>query len=397
MAHRTERCWWYAVLLVVATYAAACGTDHEPPPEVGTFVTYNTGLAHGFVDYATARMEPAADNIARVNADAICLQEVWLAQKDNGKWTERQIDAIRQATDEVYPHTYYEIAEPADDGEGMACTQSESEPLQQCVESNCSDVGDDQLSSCTLANCSRQFNATSATCQSCIAAHLGRSMEEILVTCRTGSASLTARGHNGLMLLSPHALQATEMTNFESTFAQRSALHAVVDVPNFGRTDVYCTQLAGRHEEIDYAGETYDSYRDEQSAQIDALLSWIDKTAETDQVVLMGDMGTGPAEGNLEAEYPDNYKKFLDAGFNNPFLAGDSPPCTMCGSNTLVAGNPNMTPDHIFVDFGSQTEGLAYPAVERIFDETHRMEVSDVFMELHSSDHYGIRTMVQLP
>ena len=39
--------------------------------------TYNAGLAHTFVKYATERVEKVAEGLAQLDSDVICLQEVW--------------------------------------------------------------------------------------------------------------------------------------------------------------------------------------------------------------------------------------------------------------------------------------------------------------------------------
>ena len=395
--------WWWLVgsLICGALVVGACGGDEEngdgdEPPEA-TFATYNAGLAGGFVDYATARTEPVAEAVANVQADALCMQEVWLDQTEQGEWTTRPIETVIETASDAFPHAYWKRTELPEEAEGAACTTSESEPLRVCVEENCADVADDQLSSCALNNCNEEFDAVSGGCQQCIAANLGGSIDEILLACRTGGGTLTSDGHNGLLMLSRHPLDETEITSFDSTVAQRSALHAVVDVPQFGPADLYCTHLAAQLEALEYPGEMFDSYEAEQAAQIEALLAWIEETAETDRVVLMGDMNTGPAVADLNAELPDNYQMFVDAGWRNPYLEQDSPACTFCGENTLIDGESNKAIDHVFVDFGEQTDALEVPATERILDETQSIETSMGEVELNLSDHYGVRTTVRLP
>ena len=198
-------------------------------------------------------------------------------------------------------------------------------------------------------------------------------------------------------MLSKHALGSTEFERFESTVVTRIALHATVEIPDFGQTDVYCTHLTAQLTDLPYPGEMFDSYQAEQAAQIDALLGWIRETAVSGQVVLMGDMNTGPAVGELDAQFADNYAKFTAAGLRNPYLEADSPVCTTCAENTLTGGSGNEAIDHVFFDFGDRTDGLGVPTSERILDETREVETSEGTKQIHLSDHFGVRTTVSLP
>ena len=389
-------------LLVDALVLSACGV----PPEGGgddvdldaTFATYNAGLARGFVDYATARTQPVADAVSEIDADAVCLQEIWLAQDDMGNWTEEPIDAVKEASSEVFPHQYVEITEPEDDPDAMpACTEQESEPLRECVEMNCAGVAPDQLATCALQNCQMEFGNTSGACQACLGANLGKPIDDIIFACRGGSASFTSRGHNGLMLLSRHEFQKKEFKRFESTVAARVALHARINVPDFGETDLYCTHLAANLTDLTYPGMKFDSFQKEQAAQIRSLLQFIEETSTTAQIVILGDMNTGPSVGGLMAELPSNYRIFEPATLRNPYLEQASPACTFCGDNTLIMGDDNKAIDHILLEFGDQTEDLTFPLVERIFDQTREVETSEGTKQLHLSDHFGVRTTVRRP
>ena len=391
-----------SLLLLAALLATGCGGDaddqSEPEPEV-TLATYNVGLARGFVPYATARTEPVARAVADIEADAVCVQEAFLVQDEEGNWTEEQIEAITEAASESFPHTYKEITEPEEDPNGEpACTQAESTPLRTCVEANCADVPDDQLSGCALDNCQTEFGNTSSTCQQCIAANLGKSIDNIIAACRGGSASLTSNGHNGLLLLSKHPLKTTEFTRFDSTVATRIALHATIDHESMGTMDLYCTHLTANLTDLEYPGEMFDSYEEEQAAQIDDLLAYIDETASGERAVLMGDMNTGPAKGELAAEFPDNYQKFVDAGLVNPYIDQMEPACTFCGSNTLNEGSGKKAIDHVFFDFGADLNSqIRVDFTERFGDETRSIETSEGTKDLHLSDHYGVRTSIELP
>ncbi|HHH11764.1 MAG TPA: hypothetical protein ENK23_06805, partial [Sorangium sp.] len=68
-----------ATLLVITAALAvtwsACG---EATPESMKAVSYNVGLAVGFVKAAESRAPLAIEQIAALDADVVCVQEVWL-------------------------------------------------------------------------------------------------------------------------------------------------------------------------------------------------------------------------------------------------------------------------------------------------------------------------------
>ncbi|WP_168210769.1 endonuclease/exonuclease/phosphatase family protein [Persicimonas caeni] len=388
---------WKGLFVVAAIAAlAACGDDDgegngtqnngEPQGATATFETYNVGLARGFVPQAEARVQPVADAIAQSPADVMCLQEVWLFQDEQGEWSTGQIDALTSGASESFPYNYFEVTEL---GESVSCSQEEADPLETCVRANCDGVSNDELSTCALNNCGEELNGLSSPCQECVFGQIGGSIDDILNACTgDGASEFSYNGHNGLLLLSRHELRDTEITSFESTIVQRSALHAVMTVPEFGDVDVYCTHLAANLSDVPYPGDAFSGYEEEQAAQIDALLAWIDETSTTGNVVLMGDMNNGPAKGELDAEFAANYQKFVDAEYASPYIAQDSPECTFCGTNTLVGGDSNKAIDHVFLDF-TMPYGLL--DVARVYDET--VDVGGE--QLHLSDHYGVRVTVE--
>ena len=395
--NRMKSLEWLSILVAALAFTA-CGdgngngnngggqNNDEPQGATASFETYNVGLARGFVPQAEARVQPVAEEVAQSPADAVCMQEVWLYQNDQGEWVEDQITAITDQASENFPYSYYEVT---DLGESVSCTAAEATPLEECVRANCADVSNDELSDCALGNCGEEFNGLSPTCQECVVGQIGGSLDDIITTCTgEGASAFSYNGHNGLLLMSRHELQSTEITSFESTVVQRSALHAVVSVPDFGDVDVYCTHLAAGLSDVPYSGDTYSSYEEEQAAQIEELLGWISETSTTGNIVLMGDMNTGPAVGELNAEFPNNYQMFVDEGYQSPYLALQTPECTFCGTNTLIDGDANKAIDHVFLDFEMPIEVVN---AERVHDEPVTIDSE----EINLSDHYGVRVTVE--
>lgn len=387
-----------AMLLV-----AGCGDDGGEDDDgnineaaTASFTTYNAGLAHGFVEHATARTQPLAEAVADLDTDVLCMQEVWLYD-DGDEWSSGQIDAIVETSEESFPHHYYEVTE-GDDEDLAHCNDDDTEPTESCVAEQCAEESDDELAGCALGECGDEYNALSSDCQKCVATNIGGGIDEIIDACTgdVGGSAYSYGGHNGLLMLSKHELSDTEFTSLESTLVQRAVTHATVDLPDFGEADLYCTHLqADLTSSLEYPeGGEHSSYEEEQAAQIDDLNAYIEDTAQTDNVVLMGDMNTGPAIGDLSAAFADNYAKFSDAGFENAYLNQSDPSCTYCGENTLNGGDGQVAIDHVLFDFGVDVD---VAATERILDQAQTISTDDGDQELHLSDHYGVTTTLQRP
>lgn len=332
--------------------------------------TFNAGLARNFVPYAEERVESVIDGIAGIDADVVCLQEVW-EQPD--------IDALVAGVSSAFPHAYVVVTEEDNSDSAPACSTREVGPLLTCVQANCAEAAD--FVGCALGNCADEYTSTATSCQQCIASNVSLPLDELEVACTTASSSLSYGGHNGLVLLSKTEFEAMGSTVFESSLVQRAALHGVVD-----GVDVFCTHLAADLSGTqDYLGP-FDSYAAEQKAQIDALLNWIGgRTDDGDERVLLGDFNTGPALGaSIDAELVDNWTDLTDAGWTSVYLDSADPQCTYCASNPLVTSEKSTLIDHVLI-----AGAFNSAAAERIADSAIRIDGVDEGA-IRLSDHYGV-------
>ncbi|MCU0660953.1 MAG: endonuclease/exonuclease/phosphatase family protein, partial [Myxococcota bacterium] len=348
-----RNCFYLSISLMLV----GC-TEDESPGVLNAgklaLATFNTGLATGFVDYASDRAPLIASALATLQADVVCLQEVWAVE---------HIDAIVQATAEAFPYNYYELTaeDPIDSGDtdlgtdsgaGAACSEEETATLGGCVETHCGGVDPENLSGCVLGNCGTEFGNLSTECSSCLIANLGGTIEEILDACSgSGGGTMAYGGRNGLLLLSKRPLTATEFLTFKSFLNRRVVLHARVDALD-ETVDVFCTHLTANLTSPAYAGE-YASWEAERAAQIAEMLPYIEeKRIPSGRVALMGDMNCGPATANVSAEYAENYQLFLGGGLVEPYIDDASHQCTWCLDNPLVgadSGGVNSVIDHVLV------------------------------------------------
>src|SRR5262245_56122168 len=70
------------VVGISGVLVGAWGDDDGEGADMGaagpaTIVTWNLGLAPGFVDFAAERAQLGAEAVAGLDADVVCLQEVW--------------------------------------------------------------------------------------------------------------------------------------------------------------------------------------------------------------------------------------------------------------------------------------------------------------------------------
>lgn len=368
---------------------AACGDDGGSSKV--SIVTYNIGLATGFVDYAPQRTPIVVDLVANLDADVVCLQEVW---------TQEDIDLVIDGAKDAFPHSHYVFLEDTTLGP-PACTATESDPLEACVDEKCPDTPASEIAGCALANCNPEFSALSPGCVECIVANIGKEVDEILSICQTSSQKYAYGGHSGLILLSKHPLTQLSHETLSSTNVQRAVLGARVDLPVLGDTAVVCTHLAA---DLTGAGVPYngphDSWAGENTVQAEAALDFADTLgAGAKYRVLFGDMNSGPAIGDaVVAEIPGaSYQTFLDAGYVDFPTAGEgdaATACTYCDANSLVKSGGNVQIDRIVL---SDLPAKASAKVDLVGTQTVTIQSGGSDVTTHPSDHFGVRLVLETP
>ncbi len=356
--------------------------DTEAPVEGTTFVTYNLGLARNFVPFAAERFADVIAAVAALDADVVCLQEVW---------EDDDVAALLAATADAFPHARtFETSEDPD--AGASCTAEETDPLLACVEEFCSET--DDLTGCVLGNCGAEFGGVSQPCATCLAAHISEPIDDIVAACLTGGGQLLFGGRNGLVILSRLPLGDGDHMALDSFFTQRAVLWQEV-VTDAGNVHVFCTHLNAALEEVEYGG-AFESWEAEQAHQADQVLTWIeDRAGDNPDRVLLGDMNAGPAAPpEITGEFEETYAKFTDAGYSSPYLAQPSPPCTWCADNPLTGSETSRVIDHVLLH-GAPAAGET--EAQRILTETITVDGVDGPEDVPLSDHYGVAVTVIAP
>jgi len=359
------------VLLLACGGDKAGGDDTSGEGSAMSVLTWNVGLAYGFVPYSPERQPAVVEAVAALDADVVCLNEVW---------TEADITAITEAAAATFPHHAVEMTlEEGASGE-PACTPEEAEPLKVCAESNCADT--DDLTGCVLTFCAAEFDALSDTCTACAAANIGlNDVDAILEVCTSGSGTFSWGGHNGLLMLSRLPMAEVTYTTMDSWLVQRGLLAATVD-----GVEVGCTHLAAELTVPAYGGATYASYSEENAAQMAQVLATLEGRPG-DKRVLLGDLNTGPAAGSLSAELPESWA--LASGWADPNVDSAAPFCTWCVENPLTGALADLAIDHVLV------QGMAAGSPSRIGDAPITVTGADGEATVALSDHYGLQAVVE--
>ena len=343
-----------------------------------SMVTFNAGLAYNYVTYAKERKAAVIGSVANLDADFVCMQEVWEAA---------DVEDLKAGALAAFPYSHYAdtTAEPGETD--PACTTDETDPLLACYYEFCD--GTDDLTGCIMDNCVAEFTAVTKPCSNCLVANIAKPIEGIVAACLAGSAAFTYDGLNGVLLLSRHPFESTDFKVLESFIVRRVVLHGRV-VADSGPVNVFCTNLSTEISEIEYDGKS-DDWDDEQGDQITEIVKYAEKQAGEEPSVIIGDMNCGPdVEPNIVGKNQENFQLYLDAGYTLPYLAQEQVDCSWCIDNPLTGSGVDRLIDHILVKNLGDYE--AQFVVERILDELVTVPHSETGDDVETplSDHYGV-------
>jgi len=350
-------------------------------PQEFSAVTFNGGLARGFVAYANDRAQTVADAVAALDVDLICLQEIWQPE---------HVDMVEAAAADAFPNQIFLDPFPDPNPGPPACPSAvtEVQALHTCVTTHCGTMAPDDLANCLLAQCSPEYGATTGACQTCLAANIGGSIEEVFTSCSGASAAYAYGGAFGIGLLTSASVTTSDSSVMASTFNRRAILYAELEAGALGTLHVFCTHLTAVFSSIPWP-HPEGSWAEEQGVQVAAMREYVDTMAGTSgTVILLGDFNTGPSGDGYVSEVVHNYNT-LRAGFTNVYLAESDATCTFCDLNPLNGGldhGESVLIDHILLrGFAGTTEAL------RILDEPITITVDGTPIETALSDHYGLQ------
>lgn len=362
-----------AIVVVLAAIACKKKDDNETPTPI-TVATYNAGLALGFVPGTESRAPLVADALAGLDADIVCLQEVWLPE---------HVSAIEASVGGAYPNRFVPAPLQSDDA---SCAPGELDNLLTCISDSCDFTCADSVPDCLFDSCPIQFIGLSKECMRCAMANVGEDPSTVAETCGTAPVEYAYGGSFGTMLLSKHPIGVVDQHVFSSTSNRRSVMHAEVDAPG-GELSVFCTHLTAVFDGIPYPREE-GNWDIEQLAQIEEMNAYVDDVGGEGRI-LLGDLNTGPGLDGIRAEAPAGYAALTDAGWSVPYVELDGR-CTFCNDNPLIA-SPDDDDDRL-IDHVMMKGPLEATEAARILDGTVSAESCSVDLTTSAlSDHYGVQ------
>lgn len=387
---REVRAFGVAALSIVLS----CGDDDG---ETGTHTatltaaTYNLGLLDS-VGYVDQRTPLAIDATTKLDADVLCVQEVW----QQAHW-----DALVAAEASTRPHT---LRLPADPGAMGQCSADEFTPVQQCAQATCAGQPPESLVTCVTSNCPTEVGALGSGCITCLLGNTSSGSFDATRAACVGNASAGASGRSyveggsyGIGLLSKKPFAATEQRLLNASTVRRGILYARIDDAALGSLHVFCTHLSAIQSGLKYDG-SYGDWDGENAKHVEDLIAFVrDKVPANGKVLVLGDLNTSPAAAGISPSVPANYAKFAPAGFADPFLAGPNAACTFCNDNPLVNASDSGAGamlDHIL------TRGLdKRVSVTRQLDQRIEIDVpvpggGSEKRQSALSDHYALRAVV---
>lgn len=398
----------HSLLCLLALCLLACASDDDDnsanhsADNTFKMVSYNVGLAPNFVPYTRERVPANEQLMAELEADVVCLQEVWL---------DEHVQALSSALTSRYP---YQLT--ADPGQivtsDAACSDADIVDLVACANTQCDSLSGTELVACVTAQCGSLLTALPSTCFNGVVASVGTAniTTELLVGIVTQPTGIFSYGGSlGLILASRYPLQNTEFQDFieDSSSVHRGALYAEVEV-NETTVVVGCT-----HSTADLSGSIeypqsgkHGSWAGENLYQQDQMISFVKEKAGTRAIFFAGDFNCSIAneQESVIAGFPDSCQRWLDDGFVDPGAAQLG--CTFCSNENLIlspqavagggGGEGDLFLDHIYVKNLPSAESIV---ATRLMDDLVSVDALDPPQELaledapistHPSDHFGM-------
>ena len=361
------------VLVVMLGLCFVLGCTEQGEEKVSEFsiVTYNAALLPwDGQEYVGERIPEIAEALNALNADVICLQEVW----DDSYFTQI-LDGMGQ--DYVHYFQARTVDPSPEQNPEIHCEDQEAlEALVDCYDTQCA-PSNIPTYNCTQTVCNDLYVELSDKCIYCIMTNPDWGSAACVLG---GATDYVYGGRNGLGFISKMPLTETTYTPYASALANRGVLSATV-----GGRRVHCTHLAApEYENIPYAesGMPYGSFHEEQMGSAELMLSLTDPERCE---MIVGDLNSGRSFG---ASGPAYYQETIDlletAGFENKW---DTPECTWCNANTLVRHGEDAWIDHVLVR-GCGDESLTFTRV--LDEEVQIRSVTDGWVYSSLSDHYGV-------
>jgi len=370
----------------------------NPGPILET-LTWNVGLAPGVVPYATPRIEPVAQELAKFrNMGLICLQEVWTQEARDAI-----VASLKLPAEQVY---YVDTLGMGEEPPGSnACSPSQIDPLAACVRDNCGDIEDpEETTICANRECHSDLVSLylrgGRDCLDCLVASVGKDLRTIESQCTKPAPGVTRAygGQNGVMLISRWPLVNRSWEMLPASYSNRVALYATVELKDREPLEVACTHVSTYAEMppgYEEDGRTvFGDWDDEMITQITLISEKLRQRAGMRPQLFLGDMNTGPEIGPFISDMRRVWSKIMALGFLSPAAQAETPFCSACEGNSLRGpGSRSKLIDHVLMRDPIGGSKLEPKCVRSVVDDQHKRffkGYGESLLEEHISDHYGV-------
>jgi endonuclease/exonuclease/phosphatase family metal-dependent hydrolase len=371
------------ILALILLFCSLNSFAHE-----ASFLTYNTGLAHGFVAMAKQRLPHIIDALKSEQSDVVCLQEVW-KKKDRKK--------IIKQLKKIYPYSYYEKKSQLRASKKPVCKIKQlfgEGRFLTCMLNNCMGQGSDHQTVCSRTTCGpalEWLKINNRECASTLMAQVGRNTilsMYVLFEPFIRPGMFAYNGANGLLMLSKKPLQNKRFIDWkkESTLNHRGALVADINLEN-RKISVACTHLTANLENsIPYTG-TYEGWESENLIQTNDLI----KRSEDKDAIFMGDFNCSVANSStgVESEFEQNCKQFSINNYEDPMTDLEMGPTFSLDNSLVEPTEHNLSLDHIFY------KNMELVSSDILFQKRVLLDDGKKSVESNISDHFAFRVRLR--
>lgn len=349
-------------------------------------------LSSGLPLNRIARREAIIHELRRLDADVVCMQEIWIGQ---------DVERIVRELSDLYSFSFSKLHLPgklggflpSQEGPSMPpCNSFHIDEFTSCARRNkCirRKYTRGQISACISFHCYYQFEMLSQKCVSCMVVGFSnmRSMYQKCAGIGLPAINMRTMNEPGLLLLSKRPLVNARYTDFHPyTKEMIERGHIEADTEDLGK--VVCTHnTADSHEytelELSRRG-IYSSFLEQGHSERTQLIK---KFGHTYPLVLAGDFNTGDAFGPLiNQEVPQEFSHLARAFDVSPLKQ-----CTFCWPHENIytkttSAAQNSVIDHVFY------KGHKVVKMLRVFTTDDAILMDN----LPLSDHNGVLAVFSL-